>query len=171
MSYGAWGIDRCIPVILVANLVLPGSEAAPGENIFALEIRQRLGQGIVTLEARRGIPVIEAANVGADDLVFGVQQAGVDEPLDAVLEQRFLLDGLVRGLGDFEHDGPVGSGLRSRRLGLLAVGELLGSELDLVAGLVEWAVVGEYGRPVERTIVLDEIELFGNIASLVAGSY
>jgi hypothetical protein len=43
MSYTTWSVDKCLPLILIANFVLPGSEAPSGRNIFALEIRERLG--------------------------------------------------------------------------------------------------------------------------------
>lgn len=98
-------------MVLVANLVLPRPKAASGQDILLLKIRQNLRQRIVALYAGRGIPVIKAANIGADNLVIGCQEVGVDGALDTVFEQSLVVDGSVRRLGYLEYDGPVRSWL------------------------------------------------------------
>lgn len=62
-------------------------------------------------EARGWVAVVEAAVVGGDNFVAGLEHLGVDEALDAVAEKVFVVDGLHGRLGDFEHDGPIGAWL------------------------------------------------------------
>lgn len=114
-----------VPVILVANLILPRAKAAAGQDVLVLEVRQDLGQRVVALQARRGAPVVEAADVGAHDLVLGHEELRVEQAADAVVQQRLVVDGLVQRLGYLEHQRPVGPRPGRRGLGLLAVGKLL----------------------------------------------
>lgn len=149
-----------IPVILVPDLVLPRAEAAPRENVLALEVRQDLGEGAVALEAGRRVPVVEPPDVRAHDLVPRREQLRADQPPDAVLQQGPVLDRLVARLGHLEHDGPVGPGARRGVVGgRPAAGQPLRGQELLRPGLVEGGVVGEDGRPVERAVVLDKVQL------------
>jgi hypothetical protein len=99
-----------------------------------------------------------AAVVGADDLVLGAHHLGVDEALDAVAEHVLLVDGLHGGLGDLEHDAPVGALLSLGGGGLAAVGELESGQLLAGLGLVVGRVVGEDGGAVEGAVVLGEVQ-------------
>jgi hypothetical protein len=83
-----------LPVILVANLVLPSPEASTRENILVMKVGKCFRQGIVALKSGRGISVIESTDVGADNLVLMFQQVGVDQALNTLLEQGLVIDGL-----------------------------------------------------------------------------
>ena len=95
-------------MVLVADFVSPAAEAAAGVDVLFLELGEELFEDAFALEGWGWVTVVEAAVVGADDLVIGLEHFGVDETLDAVTEHVCVVDGLQRGLGDFEHDGPVG---------------------------------------------------------------
>jgi hypothetical protein len=153
-------------VILVADLVAPAAEAATGVDALGLEAGEELGEDTFTLERRGGVAVVEAAVVGGDDLVFGLDHLGVDETLDGIGEEGVVVDGLVGRFGDFQHDGPVWACLGAGILGLGAVGKLLGGELDGRLRLVVGGVVGEDGGAVEWAVVFGEVELFGQGVSI-----
>jgi hypothetical protein len=61
-----------LPVVLIANLVLPGSKTASGKYVFVPEVRQSFGQGVFALHTRRRISMVETSDIRADDLVFGI---------------------------------------------------------------------------------------------------
>lgn len=48
--------------------------------------------------------MVKATYIRADDLVIGLQQVGVDKALDAVSQERIVVNGFVGGFGDLEHD-------------------------------------------------------------------
>ena len=73
-------------MILVPNFVAPATEAAAGEDVAGLEFREELLKHAFALERRGWVAVVEAAVVGADDLVGGAEHLGIDEAADAVLE-------------------------------------------------------------------------------------
>ena len=73
-------------VILVSDFVAPAAEPAAGEDIAGLEFWEELLEHAFALEGWRRVAVVEAAVVGADDLVVGTEHFGVDEATDAVLE-------------------------------------------------------------------------------------
>jgi hypothetical protein len=102
--------------------------------------------------------VVEAAVVGGHDLVVGLDHLGVDEALDAVLEHVLLVYRLQAGLGHLQHDRPVRTLLGLGGAGLRAVGQLLGSELDVLLRLVVGRVVGEDGCAVEGAVVFGEVQ-------------
>lgn len=149
-------------VVLVADLVLPGAEAAAREDVLGLEVGQDLLEGGVALVGGSRVAVVEAAVVGGDDFVLGLEHLGVDETLDGVGDQVVLVaHGLEGRLGNLEHDGPVGTrggGLRSTLGRALAVGELKGGQLDLLVRLVVGRVVGEDGGTVEGAVVFDKVQ-------------
>ena len=94
-------------VVLVADLVAPAAEAAARVDGFVLELGEELFEDAFALEGWGGVTVVEAAVVGAHDLVGGLQHRGVGEALDAVFEEMSAVDGFHAGFGDFEHNGPV----------------------------------------------------------------
>lgn len=145
-------------MVLVADLVAPAAEAATRPDVHVLELGQELLEHTLALERGSGVAVVEAAVVGADDLVLGLEHLGVDETLDAVAEHVLLVDGLHGGLRDLEHDAPVGTLLGFGGRGLLAVGEVHGGQLLAGIGLVLGRVVGEDGGAVEGAVVLGEVE-------------
>lgn len=146
-------------MVLVAHFVLPRSETPAGQDVLLLEVGQDLGQRAITLKAGSGITMVKATNISADNLILWLQQISIDQALDAVGQQSIMVNRLIRRFGNLEHDGPVRSGLRLRRGGLLTVGQLLGRQLDLVFGLVMKGVVGENGSPIERAVVFREVQL------------
>lgn len=101
-------------MVLVSNFVLPGPKPTARENVLAVEVRLDFCQCTIPLKSRSRISMIETSDVSAHNLVLGFQKVCVNETLDGFLEQSLLVDRLVGGLGNFEHDGPVGAG---RRLG------------------------------------------------------
>ena len=70
-------------VVLVADLVAPGAEAAAGVDVFLLEFGEELLQHALALEGRGRVAVVEAAVVGGDDFVVGLQHGRVYEAGDA----------------------------------------------------------------------------------------
>lgn len=150
-------------MILISNLVLPGPETASGQDVLGPQVGESLVQDTIPLQAGGGISVVEPADIGADDLLLGLKQVGVDQALDAIGEQRLLLDWLVGGLRDLEHDRPVRPRLCIGGSGLFAVGQLLGGKLDVFVWLVERRVVGEDRGAVERAVVLDKVQLSGGL--------
>lgn len=151
-------------VVLVADLVAPAAEAATGVDTLGLEAGQELGEDTLTLKGGGGVAVVEAAVVGGDDLVLRPDHVGVDETLNGLGEEGVVVDGFVGGFGDFQHDGPVWTFLRSGVLGLGAIGKLLGGKLDGWLRLVVGGVVGEDGGAVEWAVVLGEVELFEHVS-------
>ncbi len=145
-------------VILVPDLVPPAAEAAAGEDVFSLELREQLGQNAFALEGRGRVSVVEGAVVGRHDLVFGAEHLGVHEAGDVVAEHVLDVDGLHARLGDFEHDAPVRTGLLFGRAGFAAIGELHRGELLGGVRLVVRAVVGEDGGAVKRAVVFREVK-------------
>lgn len=87
--------ECCIPVVLVANFVLPGAESAARVNILVLEVGKNVGEGVITVEVGCRVAVVEAANVGADNLIFGDQKIGFDKTLDAILQESLVVDRLI----------------------------------------------------------------------------
>lgn len=85
-------IIRCLhpqheAVILVTDLVSPASETPAGVDVvFILEGGEELFKDAFALEGRGGVAVIEAAVVGRDDFVVGLEHRGVEEAGDAVFE-------------------------------------------------------------------------------------
>ena len=145
-------------VVLVADLVAPAAEAATRPDVLGLELGEELLEYSLALERRSGVTVVVAAVVGADNLVRGRHHLGVDKTLDAVGEHGLVVDGLHRGLGNLEHDAPVGTllGLGGGRLA--AIGELESGQLYAGLGLVVRRVVGEDGGAVEGAVVLGEVQ-------------
>ena len=80
-------------VVLVADLVAPAAEAAARVDAAVLELGQELFEGAFALERRGWVAVVEAAVVGADDLVGGAEHFGGDEAADAVVEEGGVVDG------------------------------------------------------------------------------
>lgn len=146
-------------MVLITDFVLPRTESAPGENILLLQVGENLVQSAVALQAGGGVSVVETAHVGADDLVLGLKQRGVDQALDAVGQQGVVVNRLILRLGNFQHDRPVWSLLGVGRSRLLAVGKLLGRQLDILLRLVVGGVVGEDGSTVEGAVVFGEVKL------------
>lgn len=75
-----------------------------------------------------------------------------------------MVYGFIRGLGDFKHNLPVRTGLGVRRRWLLAIGQLLGGELDIFFRLVAGGVVGENSGTVEGTVVFDKVQLLYKVS-------
>lgn len=96
-------------MVLVADLVAPAAEAAAGVDVFGLEPGQQGREHAFALEGRGRVAVVEAAVVGRDELVGGLEHVGADEAADGVFDDGSVGDGFEGGLGDFEHDGPVGA--------------------------------------------------------------
>ena len=69
-----------------------------------------------------------------------------------------MVDGFQRGLGDFEHYGPVGAFSLFCRGGFAAVGKALSGELGRVVRLVVGGVIREYCGPIEWAVVFGEVE-------------
>lgn len=149
-----------LPVVLVADFVLPRSKPTTRQNVLLLEVGQDLAQGTITLETGSGVTVVKATDVGADNFVLWFQQVSVDQTLNAVREQGVMVDRLVRRFRDFKHDRPVWAGLRVRRGWLLAIGQLLGGKFGIVAGLVVRGVVGEDSSTIEGTVIFDKVQLY-----------
>lgn len=146
-------------MILVPNFVSPAAEAAAGVDVvFVLQGGEELFENAFALEGRGGIPVVEAAVVGTDDLIVGLEHGRVEEAGDAIFEDAGLVYGFEAGFRNFEHDGPIGSLFRFGGGGLGAVGELLGGEFDGGLGLVVGGVVGEDGGAVEGAVVFREVK-------------
>jgi hypothetical protein len=145
-------------VVLVADLVAPRSETATGPDTLLLELGQNLGEGTLTLQAGGGVTVVEAAVVGGDDLITGLEHLGVDETLDRLGEESLVVNGLHGRLGNLQHDGPVGTVLSLSVLGLGAIGELESGQLLGGLGLVVRGVVGEDGGTVEGAVILGEVQ-------------
>lgn len=146
-------------VILVTDLVAPASETATRPDALLLKLGEKLSESALTLQRWGGVTVVESAVVSRDDLVTGLEHLSVNETLDGFLHNGLKVHRLVRGLRDFQHNGPVGA-----RLGLTAgrsgtIGELLGGELLGGVRLVVGGVVGEDGGTVEGTVVLGEVKL------------
>lgn len=99
-------------VILVAHLVAPAAEPAPREDVLGLQGGEELFEHALALEGRGRVAVVEAAVVGRDDLVGGLEHGGVEEAADGVGKEGGVVDGLEGGFRDFEHDAPVGAFLR-----------------------------------------------------------
>lgn len=145
-------------MVLVADLVAPAAEAAARPDVLGLQLGQELLEHALALERGGGVAVVEAAVVGAHDLVAGQHHLRVHQALDAVGEHALLVHGLHARLGDLEHDTPVGAFLGLRGGGLAAVGELEGGQLLAGLGLVVGGVVGEDGGAVEGAVVLGEVQ-------------
>jgi len=144
-------------VVLVANLVAPATETATGPDTLLLQLGQDLGEGTLTLQAGGGVAVVEAAVVGGDNLVTGLQHLGVDETLDGVLEKLLVVNGLHGRLGDLQHDGPVGALLGLGGGGLRAVSQLESGQLLRLLRLVVGGVVGEDCCAIKWAIILGEV--------------
>ena len=86
---------------------------------------------------------VEAPHVGVDDRVLGLKQCGLDQTLDAIVQQGVVNDRLILRLGNLQHDRLVWTLLGVGRSRTLAVGKLLGRQLDLLLGLIIWGMVGE----------------------------
>lgn len=151
-------------VVLVSDLVLPTAEAATGVDVLCLQLGQNFGQHTVALDGGCGVAVVELAVVGRNDLVVGLDQLGVDQSLDGVLQEVLLVHGLHGRLGNLQHDGPVGALLRLARLRLAAVCQVQSWELDVLLGLVVGGVVGEDGGTVEWAVVFGEVQLEDTIS-------
>lgn len=145
-------------VVLIADLVPPAAEAATGVNVQVLKLRQEVLEDALSLERGSGVAVVEAAVVCGNDLVLRLDHIGVDETLDALLEDLLLVDRFHGRLGNLQHDGPVGASLGLGRLSLAAVGQVEGGQLLAVLGLVVRRVVGEDGGAVEGAVVLREVQ-------------
>ena len=146
-------------VVLVADLVAPAAEAAARVDALGFELGEQLLEDAFALEGRGRVAVVEAAVVGAHDLVGGLEHFRVDEAADAVCEHVGVVDGLHRGFGHFEHDGPVGARLWGFEFGGFAGCELEGGEFLGGLGAVVGGVVGEDGGAVEWAVVFGEIQL------------
>ena len=146
-------------MVLVTDLIAPATEAATRPDVHRLQLRQNLGKGAFTLQRGGGVSVVKAAVVGGDNLIAGLEHLGVDETLDGLGKKGVNVDGLHRGLGNLQHDGPVGTFLGLSVLGLGAVRKLQGGKLLGGVGLVVRGVVGEDSGAVEGAVVLGEVEL------------
>jgi hypothetical protein len=145
-------------VVLVADLVAPRAETATGPDTLLLELGQNLGEGTLTLQARGGVTVVEAAVVGGDDLITGGEHLGVDKTLNGLGKESLVVNGLHGRLGNLQHDGPVRTLLRLGILGLGAISKLESWQLLGGLGLVVGGVVGEDGGAVEGAVVLREVQ-------------
>mgnify|MGYP000929348754 CR=1 FL=1 len=145
-------------VVLVTDLVAPATETATGVDVHVLQLGQELLEDTLTLKRGSGVAVVEAAVVGRDNLILGLDHVGVDKTLDAVPEEVLLINRLERGLGNLEHDGPVGALLGIRGVSLAAISLVKSRQLDVVGGLVVRRVVGEDGGAVEGAVVLREVQ-------------
>lgn len=145
-------------MVLVADLVAPATEAATGPDTLLLELRENLGEGTLTLQGGGGVTVVEAAVVGGDNLITGLEHLGVDETLDRLGKEGLVVDGLHGRFGNLQHDGPVGTVLSLGALRLGAVSELKGGQLLGGLGLVVGGVVGEDGGTVEWAVILGEVQ-------------
>jgi len=145
-------------VVLVADLVAPAAEAATRPDTLLLQLGQDLGEGTLTLQGGGGVAVVEAAVVGRDNLVIGLEHVGVDQTLDGVGQELVVVDGLHGRLGNLQHDGPVGTLLSLSTLGLGAISQLDGGKLLRGLGLVVGGVVGEDGGTVEGAVVFGEVQ-------------
>ena len=148
-------------VVLVADLVPPAAESATGPDVHILELGQELSEDTLALERGSRVPVVEATVVGGDDLILGEDHLGVDQSLDALLQECLLVNRLHARLGNLKHDGPVGTGLGLTRRRLRTVCVVQSGQLDVILRLVVRRVVGEDGRTVERAVILREVELEG----------
>ena len=145
-------------MVLVSDFVAPGAEAAAGEDGFGVEGGEEGFEDGFAFEGGGGVTVVEAAVVGGDDFVGGLEHFGGYETFDTVGEEVFVVDGFHGGFRDFEHDGPVGTFLGVGRGGLFAGGEVEGGEFFGFVGLVVGGVVGEDGGAVEGAVVFREVE-------------
>lgn len=156
---GVGGLDaQHEGVVLVADFVAPAAEAAAREDVLFLQFGEELLEDALALEGRGRVAVVEAAVVGGDEFVGGLEHLRGDEAADGVLEEGGVVDGFHGGFRDFEHDGPVRALALLGRGGFAAVGEALGGELHVVVGLVVGRVVGEDGGAVEGAVVFGEVE-------------
>ena len=71
-------------VVLVTHFVAPAAEAAAGVDVFFLEAREELFEDAFALEGRGWVAVVEAAVVGRDDFIVGLEEGGGEEAVDAV---------------------------------------------------------------------------------------
>ena len=145
-------------MVLVANFVAPAAEATTRPDVHVLELGENLGEGALALQRGSGVAVVEAAVVCGDDLVGGLQHLGVDETLDGLGKECFVVDGLHGRLRDLQHDRPVRTLLGFVALGLGAVSQLEGRKLLGSLRLVVRRVVGEDGGTVEGAVVLREVQ-------------
>lgn len=146
-------------MVLVTDLVAPATEATTGPDVLLLESGQDLGESTLTFQGGGGVAVVEAAVVGGDNLIGGLQHLGVDETLNAISQESLVVDRLHRRLGNLQHDGPVRTLLSLSALGLGAIRKLQSGKLLGALGLVVGGVVGEDGGTVEGAVVLGEVEL------------
>lgn len=152
-------------VVLVANLVPPATEPTSGVDTEVLELRKKLGQNTLTLQRWRGVAVVELAVVGRDNLVLRLNHVGVDQTLNAVLEEVGLVNRLHTRLGNFQHDRPVRACLSLTAASLAAISEGERRKLSISLRLVVWGVVGEDGGTVKGAVVFREVELNRQLAT------
>lgn len=145
-------------VVLVTDLVSPAAESTTGENVHSLELGEDLLEDTLTLKGGGGVTMVESTVVSRDNLVLGLDHLGVNETLDAILEEVLNIDRFHGRLGNLQHDRPVRSllSLRSRRF--LTIGKVKRGELGILLRLVVGGVVGEDSGTVEGTVVLGEIQ-------------
>lgn len=146
-------------MVLVADLVPPATEPTSRVDAKVLKLREKLRQDALTLESGRGVTVVKFAVVGRDDLVLGLDQIGVNQALDAVLEKVGLVDRLQTRLRNLQHDRPVRTLLSLSAARLAAVAERERRKLSISLRLVVWGVIGEDSGPVEGRVVFREVEL------------
>ena len=146
-------------VVLVADLVPPAAESTTGPDVHVLELGQELSEDTLALERGSRVTVVEATVVGGNDLILGKDHLGVDQSLDALLQEGLLVNRLHARLGNLKHDRPVGTGLGLTRRRLRTVCVVQGGQLDVILRLVVRRVVGEDGGAVEGAVVLGEVEL------------
>lgn len=145
-------------VVLVTDLVSPAAESTTGENVHGLKLGEDLLEDALTLKGGGGVTMVESTVVSRDNLVLGLDHLGVDETLDAILEEVLNIHRFHGRLGNLQHDRPVRSllSLRSRRF--LTIGKVKRGELGILLRLVVGGVVGEDSGTVEGTVVLGEIQ-------------
>ena len=146
-------------MILIPDFVPPAPEAAARIDPHVLQLGEELFKNAFAFKAGGRVAVVEAAVVGGDDLVGGLQHFGVDEAADAVFQESFVVDRFQRGFGDFEHYGPIRAGFGGGAGLLLAGGKLEGGEVGFGGRLVVGRVVGKDGSAVEGAVVFGEVEL------------
>lgn len=99
-------------MVLIAHLIAPAAKATARINAFLLKFGEEGFKYAFALKGWRWIAVIETARVSGYDFVLGLKERSSDKPPDAVCQDGFLIDWFESGLGDFNHDRPIGAWLR-----------------------------------------------------------
>lgn len=101
-------------MILIANLVPPAPESSAAPDVLCLKRWQEFGEDSFALKRGGWVSVVEASVVYGDDFVGRFEHFGVYEAGDTICEKTIVIDWFEGGFGDFEHDTPVWTLLRTR---------------------------------------------------------